>query len=215
MVDDAVRRDRRTELKEQHRAALVAAAEALLEERGPGFSVDDLARRAEVARRTVFNHFPTLDDVMVEVGVGELERLLAAYDATAGGVPSGTDPLDELEARLLRMDLVPALARLTRRFAADSASGRTLLERALALFTPRLMTDARERWPDAPPLESDLFAAQVTSGLVVLQRHWAERTGAVVSPSSRAVWADLVSTLIERMRTGHPHPTPVPEDSRG
>lgn len=217
MVDDAVRRDRRTELKQQHRDALVAAAAALLAERGPGFSVDDLAERADVARRTVFNHFATLDDVMVEVGVHELEQLLAAFERTAAEVPGGAvpHPLHDFAATLERMDLVPALARLTRMFDSDSAAGRTLLERALTMFTPRLLAEARDRAPGADPLDSELLVAQLTAGLIVLQRHWADRTGAVVSARSRAVWSELVHTLLERMRSGHPHPTPNPEASHG
>jgi len=50
--------DRRAALKAKHRAAILQAARDLVDERGGrGFSVDELAARADVARRTVFNHF--------------------------------------------------------------------------------------------------------------------------------------------------------------
>ncbi len=60
--------DRRAALKARHRDAILAAARELIRERGgPTFGVDELADRADIARRTVFNHFASLDDVLVAV----------------------------------------------------------------------------------------------------------------------------------------------------
>ncbi|MGW6228038.1 helix-turn-helix domain-containing protein, partial [Cellulosimicrobium cellulans] len=60
--------DRRAALRARHRRAIVDAAASLMEENGGArFTVDELAARADVARRTIFNHFASLDDVVVEV----------------------------------------------------------------------------------------------------------------------------------------------------
>lgn len=60
--------DRRAALKAKHRAAILQAARDLVDERGGReFSVDDLAARADIARRTVFNHFASLDEVLLAV----------------------------------------------------------------------------------------------------------------------------------------------------
>ena len=47
----------------RNRALLLAAAEAEFAEHGSSASVADIARRAGVAKATVFRHFPTKDDL--------------------------------------------------------------------------------------------------------------------------------------------------------
>ena len=66
MISPCATPDRRTELKARYRQAILDAADSLICERGkPQFSVDELAERADVSRRTVFNHFSSLDDVIM------------------------------------------------------------------------------------------------------------------------------------------------------
>ena len=56
--------DRRAALKERSRQAIVQAAAELMDETGgTAFTVDELAERADVSRRTVFNHFASLEEI--------------------------------------------------------------------------------------------------------------------------------------------------------
>ncbi|WP_275572145.1 TetR/AcrR family transcriptional regulator [Mycolicibacterium vanbaalenii] len=51
----------------RNRALLLAAAEEEFAERGPSASVADIARRAGVAKGTVFRHFPTKEDLIAAI----------------------------------------------------------------------------------------------------------------------------------------------------
>ena len=74
--------DRREALKARHRRAIVdAAAELMSEIGGTDFTVDRLAARADVSRRTVFNHFKTMDDITLEVFREMLAVVLDGVDA--------------------------------------------------------------------------------------------------------------------------------------
>ena len=58
--------DKRSARKAENRIAIVEAAESLILEGGYGaLSAESLAERAGVSRRTIFNHFASVDDVLV------------------------------------------------------------------------------------------------------------------------------------------------------
>ena len=72
----------------RNRALLLAAAEAEFAERGANASVAEIARRAGVAKGTVFRHFPTKEDLIAAI-VGEH---LAALTAVARRLQDSADP---------------------------------------------------------------------------------------------------------------------------
>ena len=81
--------DKRSARKAENRIAIVEAAESLILEGGYGaLNAEALAERAGVSRRTIFNHFASVDDVLFEEYSHVilertydifLERYLAAY----------------------------------------------------------------------------------------------------------------------------------------
>ena len=76
--------DRRSALKARHRQAIVDAARRLIDARqGPRFSVDELAAEADVSRRTVFNHFDSLDDVILAACAEILDAVVASFREAA------------------------------------------------------------------------------------------------------------------------------------
>ena len=94
--------DRRAALKKRHRTAIVDAADALIRERGSArFSVDELADRADVSRRTVFNHFSSLDDVVTTACARELAVVIDTFEAQVVATPLGDGTFGSLfdEAR--------------------------------------------------------------------------------------------------------------------
>lgn len=59
----------------RNRARLLEAADAVLAERGPAGTTEEVARRAGVAVGTVFRHFPRKEDLIAAVFTQRLRRL--------------------------------------------------------------------------------------------------------------------------------------------
>lgn len=107
-------------------------AQQLTDERGlDGFTMDDLAERAEVARRTLFNYFPSKLDAVL----GPVPPLSAeARAAFLGGGPTG--------------DLIDDLATLADDILEAHDVDREDMERAkrVIIGEPRLVVIAHERF---------------------------------------------------------------------
>ena len=85
MID--ARPNRFAALKARHRRAILDAAKELISEGGAArFSVDQLAERADVSRRTVFNHFASIDDVVTTVCTEVLGVVTQTYSNGAHDV---------------------------------------------------------------------------------------------------------------------------------
>jgi AcrR family transcriptional regulator len=66
---------------QEHRDALLAAVGALLAERGPGFSLSEVAQRAGVSNATAYRHFCDATDAIDGYSDRLTRGLLAAFDA--------------------------------------------------------------------------------------------------------------------------------------
>lgn len=77
------------EAKSARRAAIVRGAEEL-SARSPGFSMDQLARRAGVAKGTVYLYFGTREEVLLAVHEKQTHELFDVVEkALAAGAPTG------------------------------------------------------------------------------------------------------------------------------
>lgn len=207
--------DRRVALKERHRRAIVEAAAALTRETGgTSFTVEQLAERADVSRRTVFNHFASMEDVVTAVCVDVLRPAVDDFASGPQGspAPGGATLLDELAELLRTADLVTPLSYLTRVVGAGGArtSPRQaqLMLRAASDVSERLSAQMARRHPEVDPFDVDVLIASLIGGLAVIQRRWADETGASDDPESRRVWSALVDRLIQTARgssAGPPH----------
>lgn len=202
--------DRRTALRERHHAALLQAAIALLEEgSGERFSVDQLAERAGVSRRTVFNHFESLDDALAQAGSTVLSAVLDDLLHTAHrrlGQTHEDSMVEDLTTFLNTSDLVAPLAYLTRILGGCSPEEPwrvALMHQALARVGQSMGDTMAERYPAVDRLRIDLFVSAVTGGLVTIHEHWYRATGAIDTPDSRQVWDRMLSHLITTVRHGH------------
>lgn len=72
----------------RNRELLLAAAEEEFAERGPDASVADIARRAGIAKGTVFRHFATKEDLIASIVSAHIATLAAA----ARGLADAADP---------------------------------------------------------------------------------------------------------------------------
>jgi AcrR family transcriptional regulator len=77
--------------KRRTRAAILAATQRLLAE-GATPSMAEIAEAADVSRRTLYQHFPTLDQLLLDAMIGELAEQqvdAAIADADPGGTDAG------------------------------------------------------------------------------------------------------------------------------
>src|SRR5215467_11669598 len=84
------------------RNAIVTAAMTLLA-RGTTPSVEEVAKAAEVSRRTVYMYFPTFDQLLIDATVGALSQESVDRAIVAGPAAKGDGGADDVEARVERM----------------------------------------------------------------------------------------------------------------
>ena len=200
--------DRRALLKERHRRAIVDAAAALMEETGgTDFTVSRLAERANVSRRTVFNHFDTVDDIVIAVSGELLNGIVDRFELGAETAPGPDSLFDEIADALRSAELVEPMAYLMRVLGEDdlAATPRSavILLRTFTEVSERLASKILERHAVTDELTVHLLVGSLMSGLVVLHRHWVAATGAAVDAHSHRTWAHLLERLIESTRRGY------------
>lgn len=93
----------RSRKKARQRAELVRIAQLLFREKGyDATRMDDIATRAEVATKTVYNYFATKQDLLIALLDEDRHRSETAYEAVVDDPPS--EPAEAL-ARLIYADL--------------------------------------------------------------------------------------------------------------
>lgn len=211
MSADLIVVDRRGVIKARHRQAIVTAARQLIDEQhGPGFGVEELAARADVSRRTVFNHFASLDDVILAACTEILDAVVAAFRADATANPTGDGSLaavfEEIVGVVRATDLPQLTAYLWRALGgaeAPAARQQRFMEVALSRVAGDLTSEVSRRNPTCDPLDIALLVSTLLHGVSVIAGHWIEQFDGADGPDARAAWDPLVDRLITRMRTGY------------
>ena len=203
--------DRRAALKARHRAAIVGAARELIDEHGVhALSADQLAGRADVARRTLFNHFSSLDEIVVACLEAELQAALASVADAAGTTRARTPgaPLDDLEALLHAPDLASAVVRISRLVdgPGDTTRAERVQQEAVRHVSEPLVARLLARHPGLAPLDAALVTTTVMNGMAVLAAAWLEETGGVLDDAARRRWDELLDHLFTTLRRGFPAP---------
>lgn len=198
--------DRRAALKAKSRQAILDAASDLMQQRRSAeFSVDDLAAAADVSRRTVFNHFSSLEDVVTEVAAQMLGEVVERMEerATSASGEAGT-VLEDLAATASAVHLVPTVAFLVEIFDGEderqSTRAAVLMQTAMRLFTGRMSAAMASRHPDVAAREMELLVAAFSGGMLELVDRWIAETAAADTPESRQVWDGLITTLTAVLR---------------
>lgn len=213
--------DRRTAVRLRHRRAILdAAIELMAEGEGARFSADALAERADVSRRTVFNHFPSLDDVLLSVCV---ETLDVAVEQLRSQPPppfaaGNREAMFAALAQALRSaDLSGRIVQVWRAMggtAVDEQRRQAFAQQALTLVASRLSAQLAATNPDADRLDLDLLASLLTHGIGVIAEHWVAMAQPGRPPSPR-IWDELLERLLDTVGSGYlphgltAHPAPI------
>ena len=210
--------DGRGVLREQRRAAIVEAARTLATDHGAdGFTVEGVATAAGVSRRTVFNHFAGVDQLLVavceliftEVTVDLLDGLERGTATLPEGEDGSRAALDALCECTRAVDLPSAIATIHRVLGRpDPADERadTIARTALEHVVGRLRERLLDRAPGVDPLDLELTLTLLTSGLAAIGRRWVEEhpdLTPTVTTDARTEWDHLLDRLLHRLRSGY------------
>jgi TetR/AcrR family transcriptional regulator of autoinduction and epiphytic fitness len=212
-VPDPTPPNRRAVHKARVRRAIVdAAADLMTGPDGVRFTVDQLAERADVSRRTVFNHFDTVDDVVAAVvaeAFADILDTLRRRAPTRDAAPRAAMRAD-LVGAVRAADLVPPMAALSRGLgltgvpseSADRvpAQQAMLMLRSMSRIGDELTALLAERHPDVARIDVELDVAAAMSGLVVLHGHWVRAGHRGTDDAARSAW----STLVDRLSPSDP-----------
>ncbi len=196
--------DRRAALKARHRRAILDAANALINE-GVRVSVDQLAERADVSRRTIFNHFVSVDDVVTTVCTEMLGPVISTFrdSFAAGGRPSMFDDI----AEALRDTDVPGIIGFLRHalggFTADDPRPNQIFLATFSRTADEMARELSARYPEVDPLDAAVLVSSLMNGIVVVAKHWIAATDAATDDRSRALWSELLERMIHNVRTGY------------
>ena len=185
--------DRRARKKAQTRQEILRAARGLFAERGyTSVTIADIAATADVAVQTVFNHFPTKEELFFSDRAPWVEGIAAAVRDRAPGVP----PLTALRAYLV--DTVHVYVRaalegphremvaLMEASPALAAYERELHHEAVCRLTAAL----EEAWTDEQPGPvSGEFACAIHLGAATTAEVWLAAVRALLM-QQRAVLSD-------------------------
>lgn len=203
-------KDKRGALKWHNRRAIVAAAGELADVHGiQGFSVNDLAKKAGVSRRTIFNHFSSAEDAgyeyMSELVTQLMGRVLAELpepsgqrDQTLGSVYA------ELSAAMRKHSLVEAMRPLLLQLTEVKESP------AAALWSFRVTNSAsealeralRERLPAHGEFELKLVATSIINSMAVCMDAWILRCGGKLTDETRGAWDELLTEALNVLGRG-------------
>ncbi|MDR1799831.1 MAG: TetR/AcrR family transcriptional regulator [Bifidobacteriaceae bacterium] len=163
-----------------HRA-LIEAAIRLSEERGLGrFTADELAAAAGVSRRTVFNHFDSVDQAVYEALFSGMEEILRQAVTAMHHLPPETDRLgqafDFLERAILALDLRPAFQRLSQLLAEGADTDLTFMvwQRTVMQQIGEELSDAIvQAAPRLDRFEVTVMAGSALAACAIAYTEWA------------------------------------------
>jgi AcrR family transcriptional regulator len=208
--------DGRSAVRVRHRRAILDAAVALIQAgEGARFTADELAVRAGVSRRTVFNHFASLDDVLLAVCSETLDVVAEQVRVFPGPAGAGEDSraamFTALSHALRAAELSGPVLQVWQALGGplvDAQRTGAFAQHALALVAEGLTTQLSERFPDADPLDVALLASLLAHGLGVIAGHWVS-AAVPGQPPDPAEWDHLLERLLDTVGSGYlPAPGP-------
>lgn len=198
--------DRRTALRLRHRQAILDAARAIIAEQGvAGLTTGVLAERADVSQRTVFNHFQSIDDVVVITCAEELSAVKDAFtqEASDGTVDGSLTAIFDGVATALRSTDIPAiLTFLWKALGAiepNDPRALQIIQAAFSQTTVEFGQDLAHRHKSTDVFEVQLLTSLLIHGVGVMSEHWLKTVEDPASEDARALWGEYLERVIDRV----------------
>lgn len=182
----------------RNREALLTAAEEEFAEHGLAASVADIARRAGVAKGTVFRHFPTKEDLIAAIVTGHIAELGEVARNLVGSPDAGAALLEFLtvaadQRRQHNLTFLQAAS------AGDSSV--TAARDELHGYVEQLVTAARE----AGAIRTDITGTDVFL-MMCAPIHVVEN----LPDPAPDLWRRYLGILFDGLRPEGAHPLPQP-----
>jgi AcrR family transcriptional regulator len=164
----------------------------------------------------VFNHFPSLDDVVTEVVARSIGQAVDEIDAAVRRV-AVDDTLDDTFTRMAAVfeaaDLTPQMAFLWSVLSVDDALPQRyghLIDDAFQRLRDLLVASAlAQEQPDEGDQDTfglELLVTSLMNGTAFVAQRWCEQTKGVVDDDTRALWFSLVARMTDQLGRGYRHP---------
>lgn len=208
--------DKREATKWHNRRAIVDAAAELSAEQGfDGFTVSDLAQRAGVSRRTIFNHFATVDDAVFAVFADRITGLYEQFERELGErrFDSLPEAFGAFAQTLVSIDVLGRIQGmiaplgLGRTAPAGGGSepvstGEVWAGRITDAVARECAGSLQRRSDSVDPFETRLLVELVVTALSQCVDHWMVSTDQSLSPASRAEFDRLLEIALGRLQRG-------------
>lgn len=201
--DDVRPHDRRSLVRAQNRDAIASAAADLVLRVGPSrLTVDELADRAGVSRRTVFNHFSSIEEAAFARVNDNFDRLVEDFAPDSAGTPEtmSTSVSQALTEFVLRADVLEVIrdsvataGRMVDRQGMDTW-GQASIERMIH----RLVAIVESLYPQAPAMHIHILCRVLVQTICVALH---EALGDDGRGSSLAEARDKVREALEYLTT--------------
>ena len=196
----------RLKLSQRKRLDILAAARSEFLEAGfRDTSMDRVAQRAQVSKRTVYNHFPSKEALFTAIAVQFMEELRQAISVAYDSKRPLEDQLEEIAKREVAQITQPDYIAMFRVFLADAGSIQSVLKEVLE--ERDAAHDPLESWIDAAhadgrlQVENSSLAAMQFNSLLKGALFWPQIAGYGKPLSKReqgAVLAEAVAMFLAR-----------------
>lgn len=201
-------KDKREAIRLRNRRAIIVAAGELATERGADrVTVNELAARAGVSRRTIFNHFPSAQDAVFEhlseLATDLIDRVLEELpDPGPAGEASLGDVYRQLIHALRSRGLIAELQPVLSVDVKGTPAASLWSFRVTSTAVQRLDEVLRERLPRYTPFQTHLVATTLINSFAECLDEWLARTGGVLDERGRRTWDELLSTALDVLGRG-------------
>jgi AcrR family transcriptional regulator len=205
---------RRERNKAATRAAIAQAALDLVAEVGyENITIEMVAARADISRRTFFNYFSSLDEALNIQVTRALDRAIEALDDHAFTMPIVDATIHALHS-IADQDFLSSVALLYSQGCTNPSLHANRLiawEEAITEMTRKL----GQRLPNADPFAISVFSHSVLGACNAAFQHWFDTVDDLPTEADTARLKDTLTQAIEIIKDGFPtiasiNPTPTP-----
>jgi TetR/AcrR family transcriptional regulator, regulator of autoinduction and epiphytic fitness len=206
--------DKHQALKLENNRAIKLAALALAEERGLGqFTVEELATRAQVSRRTFFNHFGSiheatragLRDILFDASEAVIDALRANTELNQ--VQTAAELFEVAAASLQAVDFTPSIVRMHRVLGIKKPGTKTAEDaqyfgEVFAMITAEIRELLSESAPHLPNVTRNLLVDSLLASVRITAEIWLPESASLKAPAAMARWQELHAQAIGLLRNG-------------